>query len=58
MGRPEKKRPLGKPRRRCKENINKDLEDIEMGGMDSNDLPENRNSWRPLVNAVMNLRLQ
>jgi hypothetical protein len=54
---PEQKRPLGRHRRRCEDNINMDLRDIEWGGMDWIDLAENRDQWQALVNTVMNLRV-
>jgi hypothetical protein len=57
VGKPEGKRPLGRPRRRWDDNIKMDLQ--EMGwGMDWINLAQNRDLWRALVNAVMNLRIQ
>jgi hypothetical protein len=54
--RPEGTRPLGRPRRRWEDNIKMDLE--EMGwGMDWIELAQNRDRWRSVVNAVMNLRV-
>jgi hypothetical protein len=50
MGKPEGKRPLGRPRRRCV-----DLREIEWDGIDWNDLSKDRNQWRALVNTVVNL---
>jgi hypothetical protein len=56
MGRPEGKRPLGRPRRVWEDNITMDLQ--EMGwGMDWIELAQDRDRWRALVNAVMNLRV-
>jgi hypothetical protein len=57
MGKPEGKRPLGRPRRRWVDNIKIDL--IEMGwhGMDWIDLVQYRDQWSALVNTVMNLRV-
>ena len=56
VGRPERKRPLRIPRRRCEDNIKMDLQEEEWGGMDWIDLAQNRDRWRALVNGVMNLR--
>jgi hypothetical protein len=53
MGKPEGKRPLGKPRRRWKNNIKTDLQEVGCGSMDWIELATDR--WRVLVNAVMNL---
>jgi hypothetical protein len=52
VGKPERKRPLGRPRRRWEENI----KEIGCGGMDWIELAKYRDRWRALVNAVMNLR--
>ena len=54
---PEGKRPLGRPRRRWEDKINIDLQEVGCGGMDWIDLAQDRNRWRALVNAVMNLRV-
>jgi CRISPR/Cas system-associated protein Cas7 (RAMP superfamily) len=56
VGKPEGKRPLGRPRRRWESNIKMDLQDVGCGGMDWIGLAEDRDRWRALVNAVMNLR--
>jgi hypothetical protein len=56
VGKPEGKRPLGRPRRRWVDNIKIDLRGIEWDGMDSIDLAQVRDQWRALVNTVMNLR--
>jgi hypothetical protein len=56
-GKPEGKRPLGRPRRRWVDNIKMDLREIEWGGMDSTDLAHDRDQWRALVSMVMNLRV-
>jgi hypothetical protein len=55
VGSPEEKRPLGRPRRRWVDNINMDLREIAGDGMDCIDLAQDRDQWRALVNAVMNL---
>ena len=57
VGKHEGKRPLGRPRRRWEDNIKMDLQEVECGGMDWNDLAQDRDRWWPLVNAVMNLRV-
>jgi hypothetical protein len=54
VGKPEGKRPLGKPRRRWEDNIKKDLRDIGWGGTDWIDRAQNRDQWRALVNVVIN----
>jgi len=56
VGKPEGKRPLGRPRRRCGDNIKMDLG--EVGGVgDWMELAQDRDRWRALVNTVMNLRV-
>ena len=57
MGKPEGKRPLGRPRRRWQDNIKMDLQEVESGGMDLIELAQDRDRWWALVNAVMNLRV-
>jgi hypothetical protein len=57
VGKPEGKRPLERPRRRWVYNIKMDLKEIEWDGMDCIDLAQDRDRWRALVNAVMNLRV-
>jgi len=55
VGKPEGKRPLGRPRRRWEDNIKMDLQEVGCGLMDWIELAQDRGSWRALVNAVMNL---
>jgi hypothetical protein len=55
VGKPEGKRPLGRPRRRWEDNIKIDLQEVGCGGMDWIELAHDRDGWRALVNAVMNL---
>jgi hypothetical protein len=57
VGKPEGKRPLGRPRRRWEDNIKMDLQEVECGVMDWIDLAQVRDRWRALVKAVMNLRV-
>ena len=57
VGKPEGKRPLGRPRRRWEDNIRLDLQGVECGGMDWIELAQDRDRWRAVVNAVMNLRV-
>ena len=54
---PEGRRPLGRPRRRWEDNIKTDLREVGCGGVDWNDLAQETDRWRALVNAVMNLRV-
>jgi hypothetical protein len=56
VGRPERRRPLGRPRRRQEDNIKIDLQDVGWG-VDWIALAQDRDRWRALVNAVMNLRV-
>ena len=55
VGKPEGKRPLGRPRRRWEDNIKMDLQEMECGGTNWINLAQDRDKWRALVNAVMNL---
>ena len=57
VGKPEGKRPLGRPRRRWENNIKMDLQEVGCGGMDWIEPAQDRGRWRALVNAVMNLRV-
>jgi hypothetical protein len=56
VGKPEGKRPLGKPRHSWVENIKMDLGEIRYGGMDWIGLAQDIDKWRALVNAEINLR--
>jgi len=57
VGKPEGRRPLGRPRRRCVDNIRMDLQEVGFGYMDLIGLAQDRDRWRTLVSAVMNLRV-
>jgi hypothetical protein len=57
VGRPEGRRPLGRPRCRWEDNIKMDLQEVGWRGMDWIDMAQDRDRWRALVNAVMNLRV-
>jgi len=54
---PGGKRPLGRPRRRCVDNIRMNLQEMGCGYMDWIGLAQDRDRWRTLVSAVMNLRV-
>jgi hypothetical protein len=57
VGKPEGKRPLGRPRRRWVDNIRMDLGGVGWGDVDWIDLSQDRNRWRAVVNSVLNLRV-
>ena len=57
LGKPEGRRPLGRPRRRWVDNIRTDLQEVGCGYMDWIVLAQDRDRWRTLVSAVMNLRV-
>ena len=57
VGKPEGKRPLGRPRRSCVDNIWMDLQEVGCGYVDWIGLAQNRDRWRTLVSAVMNLQV-
>ena len=58
VGKPEGKRPLGRPRRRWEDNIKMDFQEMGGGGGDWMKLAQDRDRWRALVNAVMNFRVR
>jgi hypothetical protein len=55
VGKPEERRPLGKPRRRWEYNIKMDLREVGWRGADWIDLAQDRDKWRAVVYTVMNL---
>jgi hypothetical protein len=57
VGKHERKRPLGRPRCRWEDNIMMDLQEVGCRGMDWIELTQDRDRWRALANAVMNLRV-
>jgi hypothetical protein len=57
VGKPEGKRPLGRPRRRLIDNIKMDLLEMAVSVVDWIGLAQDRHRWRALVNSVMNLRV-
>jgi hypothetical protein len=57
VGKPEGRRPLGRPRRRWEDNIKMDLPEVGWRGTDWIDLAHDRDRWRALVYTVMNLRV-
>jgi hypothetical protein len=56
VGKPEGKIPLGRPRHRLEDGIRMDLREIGLGGVDWIRLSQDRDRWRAVVSAVMNLR--
>jgi len=54
---PGRKRQIGRPKRRWKDNIKMDIQDVGCGGVDWIELAQDRDRWQALVNAVMNLRV-
>jgi hypothetical protein len=56
VGKPERKRPLEGPRRRCEDGLKMDLREIGWGGVEWIQLAKDRGRWRAVVNAVMNLQ--
>jgi len=56
VGKPEGRRRLGRTRLRWEDNIKMDLQEVGCGGVDLIELPHDRDRWRALLNAVMNLR--
>jgi hypothetical protein len=57
VGKPEGRRPLGRPRRRLVDNIRMDLVDVGCGDVDWIGLAQDRDRWRALVNSALNLRV-
>ena len=57
VGKPEGKRPLGRPRHRWKDNIKMALQEIGCEALDWIDVSQEKDRWWALVNAVMNLRV-
>ena len=57
IGKAEGKRPHGRPRRRWEDNIKIDLQEMGCWGMDWIELDRDRNRWRALLSAVMNVRV-
>jgi hypothetical protein len=58
VGKPEIKRPLGRPRHTWEDNIRMDLQEVGCGGIGWIGLTQDREKWRAVVNVVMNLRVQ
>jgi hypothetical protein len=57
VGKPEGKRPLGRPRCRWKDSIKMDIQEVGCGGKDWFYLAQYRDEWRAVVNSVMNLEV-
>ena len=58
VGKPEGKKPLGRPRRRWEENIKLELQEVGCGDMGWVELAQNKDRWLAFVNAVMNFQVQ
>jgi hypothetical protein len=58
VGKPQGKRPLGRPRRRWEDHIKMNLQEVGGGYADWIELAQDRDTWRTLVNVVMNFRVQ
>jgi hypothetical protein len=58
VGKPEGKRPVGRPRRRWEDNIKIDLQEVGVGCGDWMELTQDRDKWRALVSTLMNFRVQ
>jgi hypothetical protein len=57
VGKPEGRGSLGRPERRWEDNVKMDIQEVECEGIDWIELAQDRDRWRALVNAVMNLRV-
>jgi hypothetical protein len=57
VGKPEGKRPLGRPRHRWEGNMKMDLQEVECGGTDWIDVAQDKDTWWALVNAVMKFQV-
>jgi hypothetical protein len=57
VGKPEEKRPMGRPRRRWEDNIKMDVQEVGGGRGDWVELAQDRDGWRALVSTVKNLRV-
>ena len=57
VGKHEGRKPLGRPRRRWEDNIKMDLQEVGCGGVEWTKLHQDRDRWRALVAAVMNLQV-
>jgi hypothetical protein len=57
VGKPEAKRPLGRPRRKWVDNIRMDLREVGWGAVDWIGLAQDRNRWRAVVISVLNIRV-
>jgi hypothetical protein len=57
VGKPERRRPLGRPGRRWLDNIRMDLVEVRWGDVDWIGLAQDRGRWRAVVNSILNLRV-